>query len=68
MNHTEQLACAQRELAMRKRVFPRWVQQEKMTQEKMTQEKADHEIACMEAIVATLKPLASQEGGQLQLI
>lgn len=59
----EQLDCAKRELAMRERVYPRWV-----LQEKMTEEKAAHEIACMKAIVATLKPLAEQESGQMSLL
>jgi hypothetical protein len=63
MTHRQQLECAERELKMRERVYPRWV-----AQEKMNQEKADHEIACMRAIVATLKPLAEQESGQMSLL
>ncbi len=63
MTYQQQLEAARRELAMRERVYPRWVQQEKMTQEK-----ADHEIAAMRAIVATLTPLADQEGGQMSLL
>ena len=63
MTIKEQLDCAKRELAMRERVYPRWV-----LQEKMDQKKADHEIACMKAIVATLKPLDEQESGQMSLL
>lgn len=48
-NIQEQLACAKRELELRRRVYPKWV-----SVKKMTQEKADAEIACMEAIVCTL--------------
>lgn len=50
---TEQVACAEREVAMRRRVYPRWVEAKKMTQQK-----ADHEIAAMEKIAETLKTLA----------
>jgi hypothetical protein len=42
----DKLECVKRELAMRKRVYPRWVEQKKMTQAK-----ADHEIAVMASIV-----------------
>jgi hypothetical protein len=63
MTIKEQLDCAKRELSMRERVYPRLV-----SQEKMSKEKADHEIACMKAIVATLKPLAEQESGQMTLL
>lgn len=48
----EQIAAAKREVNVRKHVYPNWV-----AARKMTQEKADHEIACMEAIVETLKGL-----------
>lgn len=40
-------AAAEREVKMRKRVYPRWVEQGRMTQAK-----ADEEIALMEAIAA----------------
>lgn len=45
----EQLACAKRELALRRNVYPKWVGK------RMTQDKATHEIECMEAIIATLE-------------
>ena len=41
----EKAQCAEREYNMRKHVYPRWVQQGKMTQKK-----ADYELAVMEAI------------------
>jgi hypothetical protein len=42
----DKLACAKRELAMRKNVYPRWVQQNKLSAGK-----AAHEILVMEEIV-----------------
>lgn len=63
----DQLACAERELKMRQRVYPRWCDQGKMTREKATQE-----TDAMAAIVETLRPLAAAEkleqGGQLELL
>jgi hypothetical protein len=46
----QQLKCAARELALRKRCYPVWVRDRRMKQSKM-----DEEIAGMEAIVATLQ-------------
>jgi hypothetical protein len=46
----EQVACVEREIKMRRRVFPRWVEAGRMTQAK-----ADAEIAAMEAVLATLQ-------------
>lgn len=45
----QQLACAKRELALRRRVYPRLIQQGKLAPNK-----SEEEIACMEAIVKTL--------------
>ena len=53
---SEQLACAKREVGMRKRVYPRRVEAGRMTQAK-----ADAETAAMEAIVATLEQLERAE-------
>lgn len=47
---TEKLACLQREINQRLRVYPRWVEAGRMKQAK-----ADHEIACMRAIEADLQ-------------
>lgn len=41
----DMIACAARELEMRKKVYPRWV-----SQHKMSQQKADQEIDTMRAI------------------
>ena len=48
--------CASRELKMRRRVYPRWVEQKRLTQQK-----ADAEIAMMEAIETHFTALASSE-------
>ena len=47
-----QIAAAERELAMRRRVYPRWI-----AAGKMKAEKAGAEYAAMAAIVETLKGL-----------
>jgi len=61
----KQLACAERELAMRQRAYPRWVADGRMTAEKMA-----YEIAAMAAIRDTLHALLLREGehGQLSLL
>lgn len=59
----DQIACARRELSMRRRVYPMWV-----STQRMTQAKADHEIACMEAIVATLEAMAPPKPEQSALL
>lgn len=46
----EQILSAEREIRFRERVYPRLVEQGKMTQEK-----ADRELACMRAIAQTLR-------------
>jgi hypothetical protein len=48
----EQIACVERELGLRKGLYPKWVQQEKLSQHK-----ADREIACMSQVVRTLRAL-----------
>lgn len=60
----EQIACVERELGMRHRVYKRWV-----VQGKLTQSAADIEISRMEAVRDTLKraqiKLTDRESGQL---
>jgi hypothetical protein len=51
-----QIACVRREVSMRKRVYPRWVQNAKMTQDE-----ADRQIETMEAVQATLEKLQADE-------
>lgn len=48
----EQKEAAERELRMRRSVYPRWV-----ANKKMTQAKADRELVLMEDIVETLAQL-----------
>ena len=47
-----QITCVRRELAMRKNVYPKWVQSGRMKPEA-----ADHEINCMQAVHDTLTAL-----------
>lgn len=49
-------ACAERELKMRLRVYPRWVETGRMNSAL-----ADREIACMRAIVEDYKIPADEE-------
>jgi hypothetical protein len=51
----DMIGCAKRELLMRKRVYPRWV-----ADDRMTQEKADQEIAFMAAILEHLLKVAGR--------
>lgn len=52
----DKLACAERELKIRTRVYERWV-----TEGIMSAGKAAHEIACMAAIVQDLVAAAKGE-------
>jgi hypothetical protein len=52
----EMVGCIERELKMRRRVYPRWV-----STGKMSQPQANREIALMEAILARLQTDASTE-------
>lgn len=49
-----QIAAVEREIAMRRRVYPGWV-----AARKMTQTKADAEIRAMETVLATLRGLTN---------
>jgi hypothetical protein len=53
MTNHDKYECARRELAMRQRVYPKWVESGRMSQAT-----ADHEIACMKAIVEDYKEKA----------
>ena len=46
----DKLRCVEREIAMRKAVYPKWVESGRMKQAK-----ADHEIAVMEAIADDIR-------------
>lgn len=52
----DKLACAERELKMRQRVYPRWIEDGRMSAGK-----AAHEIAAMTAIVEDLRAAAEKE-------
>lgn len=56
MSLDEQIACVKREIAMRERVYPRFIESGKLKQQK-----ADREIEAMKAVLETLTVLASQE-------
>jgi hypothetical protein len=51
-----QIACVKREIAMRRRVYPRWVEQGRTTQAL-----ADDQIAMMEAVLATLERVQAEQ-------
>lgn len=51
----QQIDCVRREINMRHRVYPRWVEIGRITQAH-----ADHQIAAMEAVLATLEALEAK--------
>lgn len=51
---TDQIKCAKREVAMRERAYPKWVQAGRMKREA-----AEYELAAMRAVVATLEAMMS---------
>jgi len=54
----EQIECVARELAFRRRVYPRQIQNKRMTQEK-----ADYEIETMQKVLETLRGMANHNRG-----
>lgn len=46
----QQIKCVAREIKMRESVYPKWV-----ASHKMSQDAADNQIACMKAVLETLK-------------
>lgn len=52
----DKLAAAEREVKFRKRVYPRFIEDGRMSAGK-----AAHEVACMEAIAADYKAAAEKE-------
>ncbi len=54
----DQIACAERELKLRERVYP-----ERVKDRKMSQDFADHQINCQVAIIAMLRQL--KERGEI---
>lgn len=59
----EQIECCLRELSMRRRVYPRWVQIGRITQEH-----AGRQIALMQAVVDTLNATRPEEPQQGALL
>lgn len=60
-NLNVQIICVQREIAMRERVYPRWVEAGKMTQKK-----ADAELETMRAVKDTLQDLLTNKEFELE--
>jgi hypothetical protein len=56
ITNADKLACAVRELKMRRHVYPRWIEADKISAGK-----AAHEIAAMEAIVADYEAIAAKD-------
>ncbi len=54
-----QIACVRREINMRHRVFPRWVETGKMPAES-----AEYQIAAMEAVLSTLEGVRAEQLAQ----
>ena len=52
---TQQVACVEREIAMRQRCYPRWI-----SGGTMTQAKADEEIRNMKAVRQTLEEIEEE--------
>lgn len=52
---TEQVASVTREIKMRRQVYPR-----RVGNHQMSSRQANYEIACMEAVLATLKSLPTE--------
>ena len=53
---SDKLSCVQRELKMRRQLYPRWVEEGKMSEGA-----AAHQLACMEDIVRDYRAAAEKE-------
>lgn len=53
MTIDDQIKCVRREIAMRRQMYPKWV-----ASGRLKKGQADHEIAAMEAVLATLDKVA----------
>ena len=56
----EQIQCVRRELALRSACYPRW----SAPGGRMKPKQAEHEIRCMEAVLATLREVEAGEAGE----
>lgn len=52
----EQIDCVRREIGMRQRVYPKWIESRRLTQET-----ADRELTRMRAVLATLERVKAQQ-------
>jgi hypothetical protein len=57
-----QIRAVQREIALRRQVYPKL-----LAAGRMTQHNADHEIAAMEAVLSTLTQVRDSQQGSLKL-
>jgi len=55
----DQIDCVKREIGMRERVYPTWVQRRRLSQEQ-----ADRELSRMRAVLKTLQDLQSELVGK----
>ncbi len=55
----DQIDCVKREIGMRERVYPTWVQRRRMSQEQ-----AERELSRMRAVLQTLEALQSELAGK----
>jgi hypothetical protein len=62
---TDQIKCVEREIALRRKAYPKWVEQRRPG---WTMEKMAREIAAMEAVLATLVDAAKDRQGELPII
>jgi len=56
----DQIACVLREIRMRERVYPRWI-----AAGKLSAEKSATELACMNAVLATLQRVRDERRPEL---
>jgi hypothetical protein len=57
----QQIACVTREIALRERVYPKWIETQRMTRQK-----ADHEIDCMKAVLGVLMAHKAMSGPKVR--
>lgn len=53
---SELIACVEREVKLRKQVYPLWVKIKRMSAAK-----AEHELGCMQAVLAALLDASAEE-------
>lgn len=58
----DEISCIAREIAMRKKVYPKWIETRRMTRDK-----ANHEVLTMEKTLRRLKGIKAKESNQTQI-